>query len=320
MHTGDVRWQYNVGADGANQFHSTALITDSLVIVGTDEGTSGVGFVYAFNKQTGDLRWRTDGDLGVPSSPAHTDSLIIVITVDDDLLAMHETDGTVVWRFNNDWIRLPMSPDNESMIRIPRISSSPVAYHGRVYVAGRDSTIRCLDMKSGSVAWEFHAGATLTTDPLLIDSLLWFGFDDYTIRSFSSDSGIPRSVDTLDLIPTGALTRNNSTIAFLGAQMDNRPHDLIVIDAENRCVQAQYQLTSEDPGEYWYVPRLHVFHEKIIAGSTGGLVVAYDPAIDSTTWELNIDQPVRGIGHSGDILLIGGFNGLLRAVEIHEER
>ena len=48
--TGQVKWDYDIRKDGEqSQFHGDPLITDQLVVIGTD-GT--IGYVYAFERAT----------------------------------------------------------------------------------------------------------------------------------------------------------------------------------------------------------------------------------------------------------------------------
>jgi outer membrane protein assembly factor BamB len=54
--TGKVKWDYDIRKDGdQRQFHGDPLLTNDLVIIGTDGNT---GHVYAFERSTGSVRWK----------------------------------------------------------------------------------------------------------------------------------------------------------------------------------------------------------------------------------------------------------------------
>jgi len=59
--SGKVRWSYDIHQDGnQTSFHGNPLITDQLVLIGTDNGcaSGGIGHVYAFDRATGAVRWK----------------------------------------------------------------------------------------------------------------------------------------------------------------------------------------------------------------------------------------------------------------------
>jgi outer membrane protein assembly factor BamB len=59
--TGKVQWSYNIHQDGnQTSFHGNPLITDQLVLIGTDKScaSGGIGHVYAFDRATGTVRWK----------------------------------------------------------------------------------------------------------------------------------------------------------------------------------------------------------------------------------------------------------------------
>ena len=102
--TGEIRWSYDVSGDGASQFHGNPLILDSLVIVGTDEGSMEYGTAYAFERFSGKLYWKSAGHSGVGSNADFGgDSLFFFVTRDDTLLALSMFDGQPAWTFSTGW-------------------------------------------------------------------------------------------------------------------------------------------------------------------------------------------------------------------------
>ncbi|MGH9961112.1 MAG: PQQ-binding-like beta-propeller repeat protein, partial [Pyrinomonadaceae bacterium] len=59
--TGQVQWSYNIRQDGKQQsFHGDPLVTNDMILIGTDYSCDpdGIGHVYAFERNTGKVRWK----------------------------------------------------------------------------------------------------------------------------------------------------------------------------------------------------------------------------------------------------------------------
>jgi outer membrane protein assembly factor BamB len=99
--TGKVRWSYNIHQDGnQTSFHGNPLITDQLVLVGTDKSCAAgsIGHVYAFDRATGTVRWKYR-TAGTPTDIARIGSSIYAASFVDELIALNLSDGSLRWRF-----------------------------------------------------------------------------------------------------------------------------------------------------------------------------------------------------------------------------
>ena len=59
--TGQLQWSYDIRRDGNQQsFHGDPLVTNDLILIGTDRSCdpNGVGHVYAFERDSGKVRWK----------------------------------------------------------------------------------------------------------------------------------------------------------------------------------------------------------------------------------------------------------------------
>ena len=59
--TGQLQWSYDIRRDGNQQsFHGDPLVTNDLILIGTDKSCdpNGVGHVYAFERDSGKVRWK----------------------------------------------------------------------------------------------------------------------------------------------------------------------------------------------------------------------------------------------------------------------
>lgn len=67
--TGQVQWSYDISKDGKQQsFHGDPLVINDLILIGTDRSCDpeGVGHVYAFERGSGNVRWKY-GSTSVPT-------------------------------------------------------------------------------------------------------------------------------------------------------------------------------------------------------------------------------------------------------------
>jgi len=97
--TGKVKWQYDITKDGdQRQFHGDPLITDELVVVGTD---GNIGHVYAFERYTGIVRWKYRvTERGVASDIVRLGDSVYAVTLGNELLSLDIKSGKARWTFH----------------------------------------------------------------------------------------------------------------------------------------------------------------------------------------------------------------------------
>ncbi len=316
---GGLIWNYHVYPDGASQFHGNPLVVDSLIVIGTDEGRKDRGTLYAFNVRTGQCVWKITGTTGAASDPAYDGgSLVYVVTREDSLLAVSLTTGISAWSFSTGWQRDP-DLEHRSMIEIPRVVSSPLAGSGRVYFAGRDSTVYALDAGEGEVVWAVHFDNIITSAPMLVDGRLAVGLDDYTLTWIDGTTAEVVRKDTLDYLALGQMARFGEYVISLAGFEDSRPTEIQAIHRRTGEAVRLVSLDDSDPEAYWYVPRIHIRDDWLIVGSTHGLVAAYSATTGEAVWTYRTDSPVRSIGHSDGVIFVGCFDGRLLALRVQED-
>src|SRR5437879_603876 len=131
--TGRVKWEYDIRKDGEqSQVHGDPLITNDLVVMGTD---GKIGHVYAFDRATGTVRWKfkvLEG--GVTSDVLRLDHNIYFVTLGDELNCLDLESGRVRWTFRSSFT-------GESSLW----PSSPAVISDRVYFGGRDGIAYALN-------------------------------------------------------------------------------------------------------------------------------------------------------------------------------
>ena len=131
-----MRWSYNIHQDGnQTSFHGNPLITDHLVLIGTDKScdADGIGHVYAFDRDTGTVRWKYR-TAGTPTDIARIGPTIYAASFVDELIALNLADGTLRWKFST-------GARNPDCVLPP----APVPVDDRIFYAGLDGILYGLD-------------------------------------------------------------------------------------------------------------------------------------------------------------------------------
>jgi outer membrane protein assembly factor BamB len=94
--SGEVRWSYDIRKDGEQrQFHGDPLVTDKLLVIGTD---GKIGHVYAFEPATGTVRWKyLVSDRGVASDIVRLGQNVYFVTLRNELVCMGLETGERKW-------------------------------------------------------------------------------------------------------------------------------------------------------------------------------------------------------------------------------
>jgi outer membrane protein assembly factor BamB len=314
--TGDVLWTFDVSQDGAEQFHGTPLIADSIIVFGTDEGSQGPGTLYALDRRTGELIWKSGDHYGMATEPAiGRDSLVFAVTRDDSLLALNLHSGEPVWSFFSGWYRSDES-EYESMIAIPKLMSSPLIMDDWVIMVGRNNVIYKLRMNDGAVEDSISIVHIVTSDPVVVGKKLLLGLSNHTLATYDPTNNMIDMLCDLPYMALGGMAVSDERIVFLAGYEDDRPANVVSIDRSDCELVWDVFVDDDDSTAFWYVPRVHVWRDWIIVGSTTGRVVLLDAGSGDAVGEFSCDNPVRGIGHSDSLLFVGTFNGLLYALSV----
>jgi eukaryotic-like serine/threonine-protein kinase len=206
---GHVKWEYDIRKDGEqSQFHGDPLITDDLVVIGTD-GT--LGHVYAFDRATGAVRWKYKVEAtGVSSDIVRIENQIYFVTIADDLVCLDLQSGKSKWVFHDAY-----SPQEYCVT-----CASPALSDGRVYFGGRDGFAYAVDAQSGKSIWRRDLGADVTTSAAVDHHNLYLGTSKRHLYRLSTDSGAVLTDLPTESAPSRRLiVANDSLLAFLGDEV-----------------------------------------------------------------------------------------------------
>lgn len=295
--SGRVRWRHDVSGDSvARQFHGDALLTDDLVVIGTDADSGRTGLLFAFERATGAPRWTLAAGRGVASDIARHGGRGYAVSLEDELLCFDLASGRVLWRFATGAV------DEER-----RMPGAPALAGDRVCFVGLDGVAYALDADSGRVVWKRDLGAAAATWPVVVGGTLAFVARDDALYRLDSASG---AVVSRVPLPGGPYHRpaaiaEDSLLVLLG------PHSVACVAWPTGRVRWRKAALRE-----WSSSRPYLWRGAVLAGSEDGELRALELADGATRWSHRLPGMIRGIGAADSVLYVGTFQGRVHALKV----
>jgi outer membrane protein assembly factor BamB len=259
------------------------------------------GHLYAFEAQTGRLRWRFAGGRMFKSSVCLYDNHVYVGNVDNHLRCLDAKTGDVAWKLR--WSR--------------DLDSSACVVNDRLYIAGESGYARCIDPKTGELHWKtFVDGINRgskggsygsETSPAVHEGEYYCATYDGLLFSLNASDGSMRwkavTGDDTDASPVVYDDR-----VFIAAE-DNYSFMQCFRRSDGKKVWEQ-----KAKGGFWATPA--VSEETVYIPSGGGDMLALDARSGKTLWHRQLgtaswSSPVV----LEDKILFGAFDGKLRCLD-----
>jgi outer membrane protein assembly factor BamB len=288
--TGTLVWFHDTHEEGGPfEFHSDPLVAGSLVVAGSDLRTAGaVAYLYAFERETGAVRWKSAVGPGVATDLAAFDRLLFAVTLGDELLALDTETGDRVWSFES-------GARNDDFWLNP----SPAVLRDRVFFGGLDGTLYALDVRSGRLLWKRELGSRISAGLVAIEGGVYAGTSDGRIHVVNPETGDAVAQIETEGAPTGRLAlAGRCLLTLLGER-----------------ALACYARTLEGPlwvragPKPWTSSRPYVWNELALAGNEGGEVFAFRLDDGEIVWSEAFGGTIRGIGASREGLCVGTLKG-----------
>ncbi|HXO29901.1 MAG TPA: PQQ-binding-like beta-propeller repeat protein [Thermoanaerobaculia bacterium] len=294
--SGKVRWFYDTRVDGPPaQFHGDALITEELVVVGTDVEPQGC--VYAFSRQTGDVHWKEPLAGGAMSDVVRHGNEVLVVSMRGDVVSLDLATGRRNWTFD----KAPRTPAGE------RPPGSPALSGDRLFFAARTGEIYALDVASGRLIWKRDLGTDLNTSMTLSGDALYIGGTKGHIYRLSSATGAVQATAEVDGAAYGTIVATGECILT-----QSTPDTMACLDPALRGVRWRQRAPRE-----WSAFKPLVWHGVVLTGSPEGEIAGFRLTDGAEVLRLHVDGVVRGLGLSDDRnLLVGTLRGMLYAVPL----
>ena len=300
--TGELLWSYDIRKDGKQQsFHGDPLVTNDLILTGTDRSCDpeGVGHVYAFEQNSGKVRWKYRST-GVPTDIVQLNSNLYFGSFQDQWSSLNLDTGRLAWSFST-------GASNKNC----DLPKAPVTDGKYLFIAGLDGVIYALHALTGRVTWQRKLGAAPSTGLAFSDKSIYVGTNDQRIYRLNAETGTLISELATEAKPVGRLTLSNDSLFVFLQSASERVGYIISLDSKLAGVRWK-QRSSPD----WASERPHLWKEFVIAGNCRGEMAAFRTTDGASQWNLSLKGCIRSIGSSGNMLFAGVQEGTIYAYEL----
>ena len=250
-------------------------------------------YIYAFERETGAVRWRAEAGPGAATDLATEGSLVYAATLADELLALDADTGDRVWSFST-------GAANEAFL----LNSSTAVADGRVFYGGLDGALYALDAASGKLLWKRQLGGRISAGVLVGADSVYAGTSERRLYRVRSEIGEVEATLETEGSPNGRLALGNGCVlAFLGER------------ALACYAPALDRMRWSRTGTHaWSSSRPYVARGIALAGSEAGELVGLRLADGNVAWSENVGGTIRGIGATADGLYVGTLKGHVHAL------
>ena len=284
-------WSHDTRAGGeGEQFHGNALVLPDLVLAGAD--AEPVGHLYAFERQTGRVRWQRELEGGVPTSLLQSGGLAFGLDMRGDAFAVEFATGQLKWIFR---------PPSRGHGRTP---GDPLLLGEAFVFATRPGEVYSLTAASGKVRWRRDLGTELNTSLASVAGSVVVGASAGKLYELDAASGTVQASLWVGELPFGSL------VPFAGCLLGQlAPSTVFCVDRRLRSIGWQCQVAGELSA---FRPSL--VGGRVLVGTDRGQVVALG-AGGAPAWDASVQGVVRSIADFDDTLLVGTLDGRLFAIE-----
>lgn len=287
--TGRVLWKYDTRQDGEPaQFHGDPLLTEDLVVTGSD--STAAGYVYAFERKTGTLRWKTAVG-GLESDLLRAGGTAFGTTSEGSLVALELATGKVIWRVES-------RKEPSRRVRAPALSGD------RIFFPGLDGKVYAVQAATGEVLWQRDLGSPITTALLLAEGHLFAGALNHRLYRLNPRTGEITAEHDAGDFPHSVLTfANGSLVALVGEK------GILGLDLG---LNIRWTRTASVP---WSTLRPLVLGDTVLVGNDARELLALRLADGTPAWSRRIGGVPRGLSRDGSMLFVGTLEGAVLAYE-----
>lgn len=289
--SGDVRWTYDTTRDGPpGQFHGDALVTDELVVVGSDQ--AGLGYLYAFDRETGAVRWKHGFPRGVGSQIRRDGDAVFAATAAGEVAAVGLDRGELRWSVG-------VVDDTTADTR----SLDPILVGDRFFVGWRSGRVDAYDVDTGERMWRRDLEAPIGTSLAKSPSGIVVGTADGTLTELSLDGEVVGSLSLGTRLYGDLLVAEDCLLALGWSAEDGHFVSCVAPSLED------VRWTHPGPEE-WSTMRPWVEDDRVLLG-VGGTLFSLSTADGSVEGSCPVDGTPRGLAVSDDVLYLGTVQGRL---------
>lgn len=303
--TGQLQWSYDIRNDGKQQsFHGDPLVTGDLILIGTDRSCDpeGVGHVYAFERDSGKVRWKYRST-SVPTDIIQINSSVYFGSFQEQWSSVDLKTGSLNWSFS--------TGATNKECDMPK---APVTDGNRLFIVGQDGVIYSLDASTGRVGWKHKLPAAPSTGLAIRDKTIYVGTNDQRLYRLNAETGAVISELATEAKPVGRLAFANDSLLLFLQNASERVGYIISVDSNLTSVRWK-QKSSPD----WASERPHLWKDLVVAGNCRGEMSAFRASDGERQWSLSVKGCIRSIGSSNNMLFAGVQEGTIYAYELPEK-
>lgn len=292
-----MRWAYDTEQDGqpAN-FHGDPVLTDALVLVGSDVGgheetEEAQGYVYAFDRLDGTVRWKHGVPGGVPSDLVRRGDVLYGVTSAGGLLCLEIATGRV--RFSVD----PALGDAGRGLHFSLLSVGD-----RIVFSGPGGMITAVDADTGKKLWTRELYNEVTTTLVAGDGVAYVATE--LLAVFAIDFATGEIAARLELAGQ----------AF-GTPVLHEDSLLVVLDGGKfqRLGLAKGEVRWTASADQWTSFRPRVVGDHALIGNSEGELIAFALADGARGETHRVEGAVRGFAVVDRMVYVGTLPGRLFA-------
>lgn len=288
-----AKWKVKTGG----KVFSSAVVSKGVTFIGSEDG-----YLYAINKETGEIKWKYKTGGAVNSTAAVADGMVYFTSGDGNFYAVKETTGRLRWKFQTQGEKLSDVWDY--------YLSSPCVADGIVYFGSGDGNIYALDGKTGKRIWNYATGGIVHASPAIAEGVLYIGSYDGNMYALDVKKGTLKwKFKTVGdaWFPVGEI-QSSATIADGTVYFGCRDYNVYALDAKTGTGKWNYKV----PGT-WVISTPVVANGMIYFGTSDGhMYYAMDAQTGDIKWKTPINLNVFSSAAAvGDSIYFGCFNGKL---------
>jgi eukaryotic-like serine/threonine-protein kinase len=274
------------------------LLADGLVLIGTDEG-----IVYAFEAETGKVRWKFRAGSTVASDILRSGGSVYAVSSKDQLLCLDLQSGRLRWSF---------TPPTSLAEKPDMLRTSPAVSGGRVFFGGQDGNVYAFEAETGTVDWIQDLGSPALTGLVVSGQRVYVGTGDDALHVLDKASGAVQQRVPLGGQPYGlALLAEDSLLVFTAWMSESS--ELLCLNPGTGQIRWRQK---PPPSGDWHTARPYRWKDAVLAGTQQGDFFAFRLADGSQEWSARLEGEIRVFGSAENVLYVGTVKGTLYACDL----
>jgi outer membrane protein assembly factor BamB len=294
---GALLWSYDIQQLGSSvEFHGSPLIDGDLILYGVDRRKEkGLGFVLAWDRVSGELRWQAPMGRGATTDVVRvTPNAVVVATLQEEVVCLDPQSGVRRWSYET-------GHDNPKFFTTP----TPAVERGRVVFGDILGSVHAIDGETGERQWKTSVGKRVSTSVVVGPEGVLVGTADAEAVRLDPKSGAVLTRRTLPDASYGEPFLAGEKVVFL-----TRGDRVICLDTRLDRELWSFQLDSEIGTYETLLLDSHLF-----MGTFDGELLAVELESGRLSWTMRLTGKLRSVARWRGGLLVGTMEGKVYAVK-----